>query len=225
MAEKMQKDPNTLDETVTQCLGALAEVLTMDNRLQFAGRVMDYDTDTDEVRVELHRGAETPQGIIHNTPVKLQVRMRNQTGTLVMLYGNVMVCARDFWRIKVISSVACVDNRRAFRQKVRAEGQIAWGEQNRQVCSLEDISLVGVAFCAKAELEVGDRVTVMIPQLVKNGACYKIDCTVAVKRNVAEEGLAPRWRYGCSFDKLEARAEDMLCKDIFALQAQSMNRE
>lgn len=225
MAEKMQQNPDALARTVTQCLGALTEVLTMDNRLQFAGRVMDYDTETDEVRVELHRGAETPQGIIHNTPVKLQVRMNNQAGSLVMLYGNVMICAKDYWRIKVNSTVACVDNRRAFRQKVRAEGEIAWGEQNRQICSLEDISLVGVAFCAKAELEVGDPVTVMIPQLVKNGASYKIDCTVAVKRNVAEEGAAPRWRYGCSFDKLEARAEDRLCKDIFALQAKSVNRE
>ena len=120
-----------------------------------------------------------------------------------------------------------MESRRAFRQKIHLEGHIRWGENldARAPCRLEDISLVGVAFLSKAELQEGTEVVVSTPPLVKGGPSYDLPCTVVVRRDIAQQGHPHLWRYGCDYGVLDQRLEALLCKDIFALQAQSMNRE
>ncbi len=52
------------DKLLLQSLGAAAEVLRGDNQLFFVGRVSAYDPMSLELRVDLHRGRETPQGVL-----------------------------------------------------------------------------------------------------------------------------------------------------------------
>lgn len=222
--EKLNMD---IEKMLSNCMNALSEVLTEDNRVLFVGRLEDYDPEENEVWIDLHRGSETPRGVIHGMPVKVQIHVKKQSGALVMLYGNVSLCAATYWTITVRNVVACSESRRAFRQKVRVDAQIIWGPglHFHAKCQLEDISLVGVAFHSPLKLEIGSRIQLSIPALVKDGPSYELPCSVVVRRNIAGEGLPPLWRYGCDFGGLEGPVESLLCKDIFSLQARSVNRE
>lgn len=218
---------NNIEDMLDTCVDGLCEVLTEDNRVLFVGRLEEYDPEQNEVWIDLHRGSETPRGVIHKMPVKVQIHVKKQSGSLVMLYGNVSLCAATYWTIIVRNVVACSEARRAFRQKVRVEAQILWGPglHFRAKCQLEDISLVGVAIYSPLKLEIGSRIVLSIPALIKGGPSYELPCSVVVRRNTAEEGLPPLWRYGCDFGGLKGQTESLLCKDIFALQAKSVNRE
>lgn len=231
MARKRDKidesisNDNSFQSLAAQCQGSVVEVLTEDNRLLFVGTLSEYELRNDEVRLDLHRGDETPQGVMYNTRVKIQAHRWHRRGELVMFYGVVIICASDHWRVKVTSGMSCVDNRRAFRQPVHVEGEITWGEEEefRQSCRLEDISLVGVAFSTKADLEKDELVRLTIPHLLKGGAGHSLLCRVVVRRESTRgPGL---WRYGCNYERLGKRQEDILCRDIFNLQAKNMNRE
>lgn len=225
--KREKRDRDGREELIVQCVNAVAEVLRKDNRILFVGRISSYDPEREEIRVDLQRGTETPRGMIYNTPIKLQVHPGSQWGRLVMLYGNVLMCAGEYWFIKVNNAISCADNRRAFRQKVRAGGWITWGEQGefRAECSLVDISLVGVAFHAAVELEEGADVVLHVPHLLRGGSEHTLPCTVVARRDAAEEEFAAFRRYGCSFHGLNGRMEDRLCRDILRLQAQSINRD
>ena len=198
-------EEHTLDELLAACEGAVCEVLTADNYLFFAGHVAQRDPDFKMVTIEPHQNSEAPLGAGHGTPVKVQVRVHEHWGNLVMLYGVISVCEEDRWNIFIQNAVACTESRRAFRQRVEAEAEILWGPgfRFRGKCQLEDISLVGVAFYSPLKLDVGRQLILSIPCLTENGFGYQFASTVASSRNTAEPGQPPRWRYGCAFDPLD----------------------
>lgn len=216
-----------LEDLMAACIGTVGEVQTEDNRILFVGRVTAYDKGRRELEIQLHRGSETPRGVLHGMPVKVQIHPRHGWNSVTVLYGEVSACAEDYWKIAVKNVVACAENRRAFRQKVRAEGRVYWGDnlENREQCRLEDISLVGVGFLSKAELPVGSRIQLSLPRLREGGPEYQFTCSVVGRRNTAAEGLPPLWHYGCDFGGLNQRLESQLCRDILALQAKSVNRK
>lgn len=227
MIEKTTQEKNERNGLISQCVDAVAEVLAEDNRVLFVGRITSFDPEKDEIQVDLEHGAETPLGIVYDTALKLQVHLHNQWKTLIMLYGSVMVCTRDYWIIKLRNAISCADDRRAFRQKVRSDGWITWEEEGRcrQACRLVDISLVGVAFQASVKLSVGTDVDLVIPYLVQGGVTHELPCTVVSCQSASQEDPPRLWRYGCSYRSLSIRKEDQLCRDIFQLQARSINRE
>ena len=218
-------EEHTLDELLDVCEGAVCEVLTMDNYLFFAGHVAQRDPDFKMVTIEPHQNCEAPLGAGHGTPVKVQVRVREHWGNLVMLYGVVSVCEEDRWNIFIQNAVACTESRRAFRQRVEAEAEILWGPgfRFRGKCQLEDISLVGVAFYSPLKLDIGRQLILSIPCLTENGSSYQLASTVASARNTAEHGQPPCWRYGCAFDPLDEEVEGLLYKDIMTLQLHGRN--
>lgn len=214
------------DIQLEDCVGAIGEVFREDNFLLFVGRIEEYDSDLEELHVVLHKGTHTPAGVILNMPVKIQVHLKNRWGTLLILYGNVTHTASSFWKVQVREMKTCVETRRAFRQKVKVNGKITWGEDNAQEkdCQLEDISLVGVAFFARADLENGTHVWLHLPHLVEGGASYQIECEVVLRKK-SDNGPAGAWRYGCNYVRLREREENQLCKDILALQARDIRGE
>ena len=226
MSEKTTQEKDELNGLIQQCVNAVAEVLAEDNRVLFVGRITVFHPEKEEIQVDLEHGAETPLGIVYDTELKLQVHLHSQWKMVVMLYGNVMVCTRDYWIIKLRNAVSCADDRRAFRQKVRADGWITWKEEGhcRQACRLVDISLVGVAFESVVKLSEGTDVDLVIPYLVKGGITHELPCTIVSCHSASKEDPPRRWRYGCSYRSLSTRKEDQLCRDIFQLQARSINR-
>lgn len=212
------------DDLLLHSLGTIAEVLREDNQLFFVGRVASYEPMSQELRIDLHRGKETPQGILYGAPVKVQLHVKGQWNELLMIYGKVLISALDHWRIQVEHAVVCEETRRAFRQKVKVEGCLIrdCDKEAGPHCILEDISVVGVGFHSKAELEVGDLVTLLLPPLTEYGKQYQLLCRVVVR----ETSVKPQhWRYGCSFEKLDQQTEGRLLKEILQLQARTMSRE
>lgn len=213
------------DELLLQSLGAIAEVMREDNQLFFVGRVSAYDPMNQELRVDLHRGRETPQGVLYGAPVKVHLHIKGQWSRLMMVYGKVLTNALDYWRIQVGHTVICEETRRAFRQKVKTSGKISRADDpfTNVPCVLEDISVMGVGFHAQAELEEGERIVLEIPSLTADhGNGYQILCDVVVRRDSTKPG---QWRYGCSFEKLDRQTEGRLLKEILQLQAKTMSRE
>lgn len=217
----------TLEEIMKSCMDSLGEVQREDNRLLFVGKLAEYDAASRELRVTLRHGQETPHGVLHLMPVKVQVHPRHHDwGSVVTLYGVLSACAESYWKITIEDVVNRAESRRAFRQKVNAGGQVVWGTspQERADCRLSDISLVGIGFTSTAELPEGGQVMVSVPCLVENARPYELRCTLVGKRNTAPEDMQPLWYYGGDFGVLDERTESMLCKDIFALQAKSVRR-
>lgn len=220
-AEPEQPPEHSLDELLVACAGAACEVLTEDNYLYFGGHIVEQDAEFKMVRVEPRRNSEAPMGVQHGALVKIQVRVREPWGNLVMLYGTVSVCEEDHWNVFVQRAMSCTESRRAFRQRVEVEATILWGPgfRFRGKCQLEDISLVGVALHSPLKLEVGYKFLLSIPYLTQEYRYpYELGCTVAACRNLAEPGEAPRWRYGCALDPLDEDLESILYKDIMMLQ-------
>lgn len=220
------EEEHSLTELLAACEGAMCEILTEDNYLFFGGHVTQQDPEFKMITVEPRRNSEAPLGVGHGTAVKIQVRVRESWGTLVMLYGTVSVCEEDYWKIFVNHAVACNECRRAFRQRVEVEATILWGPgfRFRGKCQLEDISLVGVALYSPLKLDVGRQMILSIPYLTEEYQYpYELPCTVAACRNVAEHGQPPRWRYGCAFDPLDEDLESILYKDIMMLQFKGRN--
>ena len=104
-------DEHTLDELLTACEGAVCEVLTTDNYLFFAGHVAQRDPDFKMLTIEPRQNSEAPLGAGHGTPVKVQVRVREPWGNLVIVYGVVSVCEEDHWNIFVQDATAQKDER------------------------------------------------------------------------------------------------------------------
>lgn len=211
-------------ERIQACLGSVVEVFTVENHLLFIGKTENYDANNQELWVQLHKGGETPQGMLYKTPVKIQVHPGQGWGELVMIYGNLTGSAAAEWRVQVTNVVSCLEMRRAFRQKVREEGWLLWGkpEEQREKCRLEDISSVGVGFWSAAELEKGTEIRLVIPHLIEGGPQHTLKCRVVVCRTV--EGQQMR-RYGCTFEEVSEREEDLLCGDLLKLQAKTIRRD
>ena len=77
---EMAKKGVSAQELCEACTGAVGEVLTEDNRILFVGRVELYDPQRNEMWIGLHRGRETPRGVLHQTPVKVQIHVKNRWG-------------------------------------------------------------------------------------------------------------------------------------------------
>ena len=100
-------------------LGALCEVLDTSNSLQFVGIIQDYDPETEEAKIQVHKGNATPQGIVYHTQVKLRVHASARSGgEMAMLYGRVTRCAPDFWRVEIQNTMFCLERRQSFRQPI-----------------------------------------------------------------------------------------------------------
>ena len=61
------------ESLLPELTGSICEVLTLENRLLFVGEFYSYDPVERLLQVNLRRGDATPGGVIHHTPVKLQL--------------------------------------------------------------------------------------------------------------------------------------------------------
>lgn len=217
-----------LSEPIAEYIGALCEVFSTENRLLFVGMIRAFDPRSQELRVELHKGSSTPRGIIHKTEVKLRVHASRGQASVVMLYGQVIRCADDYWSIEVQNAMFCSERRQSFRQQVSVKGMVSRrgygkGRTDPVPCQLEDISLTGLKFRSGEHYEVGEQLSLSAIRLQKSGPVHDFLCTVQRAQPDPEGG--PMSSYGCSFDKMPLWQEDELCADIFSLQARDLNRK
>lgn len=206
-------------------LGASCEVLKLDNRLLFAGSIHHYDDGEEELTVSIRNGNETPQGIIHQTPVKLHVQTDLAMNNVLLLYGMVSRCAADFWRIALKHTFSCAERRSSFRQPVKSEVAVYRGTDTDSstvaLCQTVDISLTGLYLTSLEHYMPGEQIFISSLQLRREGPCYSFACTVQ-RVEPLESG---KTGYGCSFNHITERLEDQLFHDMFSLQVKALNRK
>lgn len=206
-------------------LGASCEVLQLNNRLLFIGSIRHYDDGEEELTVSIRNGSETPQGIIHQTPVKLHVQTGNAMDNVLLVYGVVSRCAADFWRIALKHTFSCAERRSSFRQPVQSQITVYRGiraeSSTAALCQTVDISLTGLCFISPEQYVKGEQIYVTSLQLRDNGPSYSFACTVQ-RVQLLNSGQAS---YGCSFNRVTERQGDMLFHDMFLLQVKAINRK
>ena len=208
--------------TLSDLTGSLCEVLTLDNRILFAGVFEKEERTTTRFRVDLYHGDSTPQGILHQTEVKLRIFSPKHPDQVALLYALVLGCAQDYWILEFQNILFCDERRQNFRYSISANGSVrrmtAPDMAAQYPCKLVDISATGTLFYCSELFSHGEVLELSLPSLRPGGPAYQLSCTV---RRVLD---SPRHSSGCEFVSLSPHLEQQLYQDLFALQAQSISR-
>ena len=226
MGQDAEQDKVIQQEVISSCVGAVGEVISQENELLFVGRLEDYDPQYNDIQMWVYKGDQVPQWASCMMPVKVQLCSKGKPVRQVSIRGKLFNFTLDYWKIQIEDVIFCEEKRRAFRQPVEVNAVLHWGpgQKFQGKCTLEDISMMGIAFHSPLKLQPGSEVRLAIPQLLEEGPAYELACRVVAGRNIAKEGEPPLWRYGCEYGELDPQVETQLCKDIFLLQSQRMNR-
>lgn len=209
------------ESLLPELTGSICEVLTLENRLLFVGEFYSYDPVERLLQVNLRRGDATPGGVIHHTPVKLQ--LHGSFGDHIpLLYALVLRCAPTFWRLELERADFRPNQRRSFRQQLALDGSVGLHPNKTVPCRLLDLSVTGVLLQCREDFSEGDTLYLSIPPLRPEGDGYFLVCIVRRVQAPADEFDMPS--YGCEFAALSRRDEDRMYHDLFRLQIHASNR-
>ena len=146
----------------------------------------------------------------------------------ITMEGEVSECTKTTLEVTGIKVKTVIEKREYFRQKLDnvavvrrledKDGEVH--EDDKAVsCRVLDISATGIRILCRPQYEQGDRV-----ELTK--VCVASETMFAFKGTVRWcEETPGGMMYGCEFDELRPRVEDMLIQEIFALQNKSIQKE
>lgn len=220
---KDNTEKKELMERIGDYIGCVCQVMGDDNKVFFIGRIETYISGLKEMKIGVYKGESTPTGVLHNTPVK--VNIANHNG-IIIIHGVVTGQTEQFWRIDIEDIVKREEKRDSFRQMLDCKADIIEkDEQTEQLialpCNVIDISLNGLAFRSDARFEENDKI--IIDNLVLNKdapVIYNFKCVV---RRVFEDENKNTC-YGCEFERVPQFVESKLFKDILYLQSKSIKR-
>lgn len=219
---KKQEEKKEEEFDYGEYIGLVCQVMSDENKLFFIGQLDKYDNIHKEMRVVLHKGEQTPQGVMHNTPVKISIQNK---GDIIVLYGAVTGQAASYWRVEIKNMIKCEEQRDSFRQALKCRATIVKYDEEKDEatpieCDLINISLTGIAFRSDVEFNIDEVIWVDEAVLHKNCPTkYSFKCIV--RRIFKDE--KNKVCYGCEFERIPSSVENSLCKDLFYLQAQSIN--
>lgn len=206
-----------------ELIDSLCEVFTEDNHLLFLGILRSYLPVRQELQVDLYKGEATPSGVIYHTPVKVQFHAE-VSGSIPIAYAYVLRCSPLFWRLELARFTLHPNQRQSFRQRVATDGFISLDQQEEShPCRLMDISTSGVRFSCAQLFQLGEKLSLFIPQLYSGSASYTLSCVV--RRSQEPTDAFQPYIYGCAFTSISRHEEDRLFHDLFFLQAYSANRQ
>lgn len=218
--------------------GMNVEVLTLDNKLTFLGRIDRFNGQM--VEVSDGAGRETPP-VVFGTEVKLRGFLQGLQPFEVL--GKVSGSTDWFWRIDELTGQP-MHERFYYRQTVSLDVQVfrvtegdagpkSVGSSNildvsyytdeqedpprPEACRILDISCGGVGLRTRARFETGDALVLREVQLAPGGTPFTLRGRV---RNVQQQGIF--FRYGCELEGLDERERDRLLAAILQLQRQTI---
>lgn len=203
--------------------GMTVEVLTLENRLTFVGKVENFRNGA--VTLREAKGDELPP-VMYNKEVKL--RFFGGKGNVV-LCGKVCGSTSLIWKIDSLESKFLKEQRAFFRQRIspNAEGLCSRRAYNgvrgtRPVaCQVMDISAGGLLVSSREEYQEGDRLSITGVYLAGSADPFSFTCRV---RRVDELDLGLH-RYGCQFETLAPKEQDRLLRSIFAVQREEIRNQ
>lgn len=203
--------------------GMTVKVLTAENKPAFVGKVERYRNGA--VTIQEEKGGEVPP-VVYNTEVKLSFVQDGKSGEV---HGRVCGSSAKIWKLDRLEAHSAKENRAAFRQSISVEAPAKCARLSGAgrpptppaPCQVLDVSAGGISFSSEEEYAVGDRLSITDVHLVKYGETFRFRCQVR-RAGEREDGVV---RYGCQFEPLSPREEDLLLEAIFTAQRQQLRRQ
>lgn len=201
--------------------GTTVEVLTMENRLTFVGKVESFRNGA--VIVREAKGNDLPP-VLFNKEIKMRFY---QNGRSLVLYGKVCGSTNTIWKLDRLQSSYVTEQRVFFRQRISPKVMAKCtlrdpsGREGRAAdCQVLDISAGGMLISSKdkEDYKEGDRLSITEVQLVKGERPFDFGCCVR-RAGQRERGVI---RYGCQFDPLPPKEQDRLLRAIFTVQREEL---
>ena len=203
--------------------GAMCEVMTVENETLLAGSAGEYDSKQQRLRVNTRGGEKTPKIVGPGLRVKVGMRSKTVKGQAALFYGTVIQCTTEFWVIQLEEVVQYMEGRENFRQPLHAEGYISRKrETEKHPCRTVDISLTGVGLQCQEEYAMNEEVILSGIRVVPGGRIYTFLCEIVRSEEESLEDGSKCRKYGCRLLDMTDREQDILCRDILALQARGL---
>lgn len=164
----------------------------------------------------------------YNTPVKLNI-FSNTHGRFAF-GGNLYISNEDFWRISNLELYDRFEKRSFFRVRTDAKATLLLHPEipieparvlHRLVkIQLIDISLCGIGFLAEHAFEVGENFLVRTLKLAHDDANFSFTAQI---RRIGDTKNGSTI-YGASIEKIEERDMDRMCRIIFNLQREEIQK-
>ncbi len=194
------------------------EVLTMENRLVFIGRVESVQNGA--VILRDTKGNELPR-VTYNRELKLRF-FQGSDSTLI--YGKICGSTDQIWKLDRLESRVIKEQRAFFRQRISTSTQGTWRRPAKPgvpakegSCQVLDVSAGGLLISSGEPFQVGDRLRVDGVCLTPGMAPFRFDCQV---RRV--ERKKESFHYGCKLEALPSKEQDRLLQAIFTVQREEI---
>jgi len=205
-------------------IGKTVEVLSMDNKLNFMGRISTFDGKV--MNVEEATGHNTP-AVIYNQEIKLKVF---SGGVPVIVYGYICGSTNRFWRLDRLESCNVSEKREHFRHSLFTTAKVvrtgAGGSSGAVgeplTCRVIDVSAGGVLIRCREEYKVGDHLAIVGLEVVPEMESFAFNCVIR-RASMDEEELD--YLYGCQFEGLKSKDEDRIMKAILMAQREKLRRD
>lgn len=199
--------------------GMTVEVLTLDNRLTFVGRVDRFGNGAIVIRES--RGGELPP-VLYNKEIKLRFFQGQDS---LVVHGKICGSSTTIWKLDRLESRSAKEQRAFFRQRISPNTKAMCARQDDSgkgtECQVLDISAGGMLIASHAEYQVGDQLLITDVRLAQPLDVFSFNCQVrrAGKREMG------RIRYGCQFDTLPPKEQDRLLRAIFIVQREEIRTQ
>lgn len=238
LAAKPAEEERSQDEQVAQISQAVEErptdefdihagmrvdVLTLQNRLTFIGKVDSYRGGALVIRDA--RDYDLPP-VLYNKEIRL--RFARDKNSLV-LHGRICGSSSQIWKIDRLESKFTKEQRVYFRQRLSTNPpatcyrRSAPGSPGTKParCEILDISAGGVLIRCREKYEVGDHLMVNGISITDKEESFNFVCQVRRVGEVVETYIS----YGCQFETLSSREQDRLLRAIFTVQREEIRRQ
>ncbi len=221
----MTKEPDlTLKDRLKAFEGSACEVTVMGSSLTVPCRLAEVLEQKEEglsVEIMARRGLELP-------PVKIGAAVKlalfGSEGMLA-LGGKVYINNEVFWRITGLTLFNDFERRGFFRVSSDARAKVClWENDEPMLCGearLINISISGVLFISQQSYRAGSKLR--LSELCLNEdepEGYTLFCTVRHLGAETRHGI----QYRCSFENMDPRDIDRLCRSVFKLQRKMIQK-
>ncbi|MCI8415699.1 MAG: PilZ domain-containing protein [Ruminiclostridium sp.] len=222
--EEEELEPELTQNSFGLRLGTTVEVLTLENRLTFVGRVDRLKGEA--VYIRESTGGELPP-VLYNKEVKLRFFQAQRN---LVLLGKICGSTKYLWKVDRLESKFAKEQRAFFRQRVsldttglcsRRPSRTKPGKR-AAACHVLDISGGGILISSREEYDEGDRLAISGIYLVETEEPYSFSCHVRRRLPEEETDLI---RYGCQFESLTIKEQDRLLHAIFILQREEIRKQ
>lgn len=203
--------------------GMRVDVLTLQNRLTFIGKVDSYRGGALVIRDA--RDYELPP-VLYNKEIRLRFAQGKNS---LVLQGRICGSSSQIWKIDRLESKFTKEQRVYFRQRLSTNPPATCYRRSTSGtpgtkparCEILDISAGGVLIKCREKYEAGDYLMVNGISITDKEGDFNFVCQVRRVGEMVESYID----YGCQFETLSSKEQDRLLRAIFTVQREEIRRQ